>query len=340
MTLARTLAAIAVANLNIEYPNSLALTLFSDADVQAPRALHPAFFGCYDWHSSVHTHWQLVRLVREFPRESFVPTIRAVLDDHLTRPKMLSEAAYMTTKGREGFERPYGLAWLLQLVAELVDWDDPQGNKWCAALAPVEQAAVASLQSWLPKLTHPIRVGEHTQTAFALGLVLDYSRCVGNSSLESLVVERSLAFYGKDGNCPLSFEPSGQDFLSPSLAEADLMRRILPREKFSSWLSIALPNIPRGDDDPDWLVPVKPADYTDGKLAHFDGLNLSRAWMLYAISASLGDDPARDNRVTTLKKTADRHAREGFAAVERDMDYAGSHWLGSFAVYLGTSSGI
>jgi len=278
VTLARTLVSIGLTNVDVEYPNGLALTLFDDGDARPPRQLHPAFFGCYDWHSAVHTHWQLLRIARVYPQEPFVDPIRAVLADHLTADKIAIEAAYMTTPGREGFERPYGLAWLLQLVAELVEWDDPQGNGWREVLKPVEQAAVASLSTWLPKLTHPIRVGEHSQTAFAFGLVIDYARTVNNSELEALLVERSIAFYASDYACPLNYEPSGHDFLSPCIAEADLMRRVLSAPDYSSvqisffifylnflilqWLDQALPNLPRGPDyDPNWLVPVKPADY-------------------------------------------------------------------------------
>jgi hypothetical protein len=242
---------------------------------------------------------------------------------------------YLEGKGRETFERPYGLAWLLQLAAELREWNDPQARDWCDALKPLEAAAVAQLKDWLPKLPYPIRDGEHPQTAFAFGLILDWARIAADFEMEALLISRIRELYFKDQNCPLSYEPSGQDFLSPCLAEADLMRRILSASEFAGWLGSFLPNIPLNGSG-DWLAPGVVTDASDGKLAHLDGLNLSRAWMLEGIVSGL---PPGDPRVDALSTAANIHRESGLRAVTGEH-YEGGHWLGSFAVYLVTARGI
>src|SRR6476660_444656 len=221
---AQRFANLALACVHKEYPNKLAHTLNSDADVAPPRRLTPAFYGCYDWHSSVHGHWLLVRLVRTFPDAPFVQAARDALRQSLTAENLAQEAAYLRGAGRASFERPYGLAWLLQLVAELLEWDDPQAREMVANLRPMEQAALERLNGWLPKLSHPVRIGEHDQTAFALGLMLDYARASGDTNFSDLLVSQARQFYFGDKGCPLSYEPSGEYFLSPCLGEADLMR--------------------------------------------------------------------------------------------------------------------
>ena len=213
---------------HMEYPNKISHTLGSDADVRPPRELAPAFFGCYDWHSSVHGHWLLARLARQFPQAPFAAEARAALARSLTPARIAGEVAYFQTPGRASFERPYGLAWLLLLAAELRTWDDPQAQEWARTLAPLEAEAAQRLRSWLPKLRYPIRVGEHSQTAFAFGLVHDWARVTRDAEMQSLIEAKARAFYAGDTDCPLAYEPSGEDFLSPCLAEADLMRRILP----------------------------------------------------------------------------------------------------------------
>jgi hypothetical protein len=328
-------ARLALACVHKEYPNKIAHVLSSDADARPPRDLTPAFFGCYDWHSSVHGHWLLARLARLAPEAPFATEAREALGRSLTQDHLAAEAVYLEGPGRVSFERPYGLAWLLQLAAELREWGSPEAQGWSTALRPLEQLASRRLREWLPKLTAPIRVGEHSQTAFAFGLVLDWARTAGDDELGALVASRSRDYYLADRACPLAYEPSGEDFLSPCLAEADLMRRVLSGAEFARWLDGFLPALPR-DGRSDWLAPGIVIDPTDPKLAHLDGLNLSRAWMLLSTAASL---PTGDARVASLRSAADRHREAGLRAVTGEH-YEGGHWLGTFAVYLLTGRGL
>jgi hypothetical protein len=321
-------AGLALSCVGREYPNKIAHRLEGAGDVAAPSKLYPAFFGCYDWHSSVHGHWLLARLAQRFPQAPFAAQARAALARSLTDSNLAGELAYLR-HADESFERPYGLAWLLQLGAQLRGWDDPQARQWAKALEPLEREASQRLQRWLPKLTKPIRVGEHSQTAFAFGLALDWTGTSGDSALREVLIARSRFYYLGDRDCPLAYEPSGQDFLSPCLAEADLMRRVLPAPEFARWLKGFLPQIPRRARA-DWLTPGLVLDPGDGKLAHLDGLNLSRAWMLEGIARGL---PPRDRRIGALRAAAAVHRELGLIAVG-DTHYAGAHWLGSFATYL------
>jgi hypothetical protein len=326
---------LALACVHQEYPNKISHVLLADADARVPRELTPAFYGCYDWHSSVHGHWLLARVARLLPEASFAGAARAALGRSLTADNLAGELRYLEGKGRVSFERPYGLAWLLQLAAELREWGTPEARAWSEALAPLERAAAARLRDWLPKLTKPVRIGEHSQTAFGLGLVLDWARAAGDTAMEALVLQRSRDFYANDRGCPLGYEPSGEDFLSPCLGEADLMRRVLPPTEFARWLDGFLPGLPR-DGRGDWLEPGIVTDPTDPKLAHLDGLNLSRAWMLEGIAAGL---PERDRRVAALRAAAALHREKGLGAVTGEH-YEGGHWLGTFAVYLVTGRGL
>jgi hypothetical protein len=326
-------ARLALACVHQEYPNKIAHTLSGDADVKPPRELTPAFYGCYDWHSAVHGHWLLARLARLAPAAPFAAEARAALGRSLTEENLAAELRYLQAKGRTSFERPYGLAWLLQLAAELREWPDDEARRWAQALAPLEQASAERLAEWLPKLTRPVRVGEHSQTAFALGLVLDWARVAGNQPMESLVVARSRDFYAADRDCPLAYEPSGEDFLSPCLAEADLMRRVLAPRELAAWLERFLPRLPR-DGSAGWLEPGVVTDPSDPKLAHLDGLNLSRAWMLEGIAAS-----AAGPRRAALLAAARVHREAGLRNVTGEH-YEGGHWLGTFAVYLVTGRGL
>ncbi len=323
-------AKLALACVHREYPNKIGHVLNSDRDVLPPRQLTPAFYGCFDWHSSVHGHWMLARLARRFPDAPFAAEAKAALGKSLTQDNLAAEAAYVAGEGRSSFERPYGLTWLLQLAAELREWDDPQARQWAANIEPLEKAAIGRLEEWLRKLSHPVRSGEHSNTAFGLGLMLDSTR---DPKFAALASERARAFYGNDQGCPISYEPSGEDFLSPCLAEADVMRRVLPPADFARWLSDFLPGIPR--DGSIWMKPEVVTDPSDGKLAHLDGLNLSRAWMLHGIARAL---PAGDARAKSLVTTAGEHARDGLRSVTGEH-YEGGHWLGSFAVYLLTDRG-
>ncbi|MFN2542574.1 MAG: DUF2891 domain-containing protein [Chthoniobacterales bacterium] len=334
-------AKLALACVHKEYPNKISHVLTSDADVAPPRKLTPAFSGCYDWHSSVHGHWLLVRLLRTFPNAAFAKDARNALAQSLTAANIKQEAAYIRQKGRASFERPYGLSWLLTLCLELREWNDPQAREWTNNLKPLEDAAVERLSTWLPKLSHPVRIGEHDQTAFGLGLMLDYARTKHDDAFTKLVSDAARKFFLADINCPLTYEPSGEDFLSPCLGEGDVMRRVLSPDEFAKWLKDFLPQIPTDgpsgtNGSADWLKPVVSPDPSDPKLAHLDGLNLSRAWMLEGIMSIL---PKDDPRRAALQAAAEAHRRAGLAAVTGEH-YEGGHWLGSFAVYLTTRRGI
>ena len=318
-----------------EYPNKIAHVLSGEPDVRPPRQLTPVFYGCYDWHSAVHAHWLLARLARLFPQAPFARQARAALARSLQPDAVAAEVRYLEGKGRVSFERPYGLAWLLQLAAELREWPDPEAHAWARALAPLEGAAAARLKAWLPKLVYPIRVGEHSQTAFAFGLVLDWARVSGDAEMAALVRSRARDYYQRDRDGPLGFEPSGEDFLSPCLAEADLMRRVLAPKDFATWLRSFLPGLPRRASAR-WLAPGIVTDRADPKLAHIDGLNLSRAWMLEGIAAGL---PPRDPRIGALQAAARSHQEAGLIGVTGEH-YEGGHWLGTFAVYLLTRRGL
>jgi hypothetical protein len=321
-------ANLALACVHKEYPNKISHNLSSDADVAPPRTLTPAFYGCYDWHSSVHGHWLLARLARTFPDAPFAAPARAALAKSLSAENIAKEADYLRGDGRASFERPYGLAWLLQLGSELREWDDPLARELSTNLRPLERAATERLKTWLPKLSHPVRSGEHSQTAFALGLLLDAAHASKDAAFVNLLTMKAREFYGKDRKCPLAYEPSGEDFLSPCLAEADVMRRVMPRAEYAKWLNGFLPAMT--------LKPEVVVDPSDPKLAHLDGLNLSRAWMLDGIVSGL---PANDARVASLKKSAAAHRNAGLASVTGEH-YEGGHWLGSFAVYLTTERGL
>jgi Protein of unknown function (DUF2891) len=339
------LAGLALSNIRREYPAAiLHVTASKRAGRLSQRALHPAFYGCFDWHSCVETHWSLVRLMRVFSNAIFVKRIERALSKSLTRRNIGMEARYLAA--HPGFERPYGLAWLLQLAAELHNLDvafrAKLGNvafraklgKWSAALRPLERVAVKNLTVWLKKLPHPMRTGTHNQTAFSIGLMLDYARACDNLTFESLLVVTAKKFYLQDRNAPLAYDLGGEDFLSPALGEADLMRRVLAPKPFARWLSKFLPQIPRGSAKKQWMTPVRTPDRADGRLAHLDGLNISRAWMLEGIASGL---PPGDARIPALLRAAGAHRSAGLRALSSDR-YELTHWLGAYAVYLETGN--
>lgn len=328
-------AGLALKCLHQEYPNHISTTMDSDADALPPRKLTPAFYGCFDWHSDVHGHWLLVRLLRSMPDAPFAATARADLSRTFSTENIAGEVAYLRREGRASFERPYGLAWLLKLSAELRQWHDPQGQEWSATLRPLEAEAAARIKSWLPKLHYPIRIGEHDQTAFSFGLIWDWATVAGDTEMRALLADAGQRFYAADRECPLRYEPSGQDFLSPCLAEADFMRRVMPPRDFARWLTTFLPMIPR-DGNAAWLSPAVVTDRADPKLAHLDGLNLSRSWMLQGIARGL---PAKDARAAALKAAAALHAAAALPQVTGEH-YEGGHWLGTFAVYLTSGAGL
>ncbi len=328
-------AILALDCIHREYPNKISHVLQSADDARPPHELTPAFYGCFDWHSSVHGHWLLTRLLTVQSDSVYAAEIRAALAKSFTEDKMAGELNYYTAEGRGSFERPYGIAWYLQLVAELEESDDPQLREWRETLRPLEDAIVGKVRAWLPKLSYPVRLGTHNQTAFAFGLMLDYAHTVGNDAFANELAQKSLAFHRADVNCPLAYEPSGEDFLSPCLMEADLMRRVMPQQDFVVWLGYFLPQIPI-DGSSDWLAPGIVLDASDGKLVHLDGVNLSRAWALEGIASAL---PADDPRVAALMAAHAVHRDAGIAAVSAEH-YSGSHWLASFATYLTTKRGI
>jgi hypothetical protein len=328
-------AELALECLHKEYPNKISHVMSSDEDAKPPRELTPIFSGCFDWHSAVHGHWLLVRLCRLYPDAPFVPKARAALAESFQPQKAAVEMEYLKADGRETFERPYGLAWLLQLSAELHEWDDPQAREWAGTIEPIEQEAATRFKQWLPKLSYPVRTGLHSQTAFAMGLVYDWAKSRGDREMVELITQRARDYHLRDHGASLSFEPSGQDFLSPILAEADLMRRVLKPAEFAAWLGRFLPELTL-DGSSEWLCPAVVTDKADGHLAHLDGLNLSRAWMLEGIVAGL---PKNDPRIPGLRRAAEEHCRAGLAEVTGEH-YEGGHWLGSFAVYLVTKRGL
>jgi hypothetical protein len=318
-----------------EYPNKISHVMKSDADLGTPQELTPAFFGCFDWHSSVHGHWQMARFAKLFPDHELAAVARDILNAHLTEENMKTEATYLLSEGRASWERPYGLAWLLQLVMEIREWDDIDARRWATALQPLEEACLVRLATWLPKLAYPIRTGEHSQTAFAFGLALDYARSVDDQAFSQLIEDTGLRLYSHDPAALLAFEPSGQDFLSPALAEADFMRRVMEPVGFAEWLGGFLPEIPE-DGSALWLPVAIVTDRSDGKLAHLDGLNLSRAWMLEGIASGL---PAADPRIEAIEKAGQAHREAGLDAVTGEH-YEGGHWLGTYALYLESQRGI
>jgi hypothetical protein len=328
-------AELALKCLHEEYPNHISHTLSSDADAKPPHELTPAFYGCYDWHSDVHAHWLLVRLVHLFPNADFAPPARAAIAQSLTPEHIAGEVAYLRHEERASFERPYGLAWLLALAGELRGWNDAQAQELAARLQPLETEAATRLENWAGKLHYPIRVGEHDQSAFSFGLVWDWAVVAKDAQMQSVLAYAARRFYSQDRNCPLNYEPSGEDFLSPCLGEADFMRRVLGPESFARWLSGFLPDIPKNPRKL-WLLPAVVIDRADPKLAHTDGLNLSRAWMLEGIARGL---PPSDRRIAALRAAAELHRETALPNITGEH-YVGGHWLGAFAVYLTSEAGL
>lgn len=323
-TLAAALAELPLACIGREYPNMLGHHLSGSADVREPRELHPAFFGCYDWHSAVHGHWTLIALLRRFPLPK-AEEIRTAIRRTMSRENLLAEAAYLDQPHRESFERMYGWAWLLKLALELREWDDEDGRQWAMHLRPVEERIVGRYLRFLPKQRYPIRSGVHSNTAFGLTFALDYARAAGHPGLASTIEAAARRYYLGDRGYSVAFEPSGNDFLSPALAEADLMRRVLSINEFPNWFEEFLP------DPSPILSPAEVDDRADPQIGHLDGLNLSRAWCLRGIGGALLPGALR----TRFEESASRHAEAGLAGV-RSGEYAGEHWLASFAVYLMT----
>lgn len=327
-------ASLALACVDRPYPFKSDRVLDEASASREPRRDHPIFYGCFDWHSAVHGHWMLARLAKLYPKADWTPKVRAALAARLTADSGLGEALFVGADPQKLFERPYGWAWALRLIAELRTWPDPDAQDWARNLEPLERQLVVRLSEYLPKLSHPLRVGQHPNTAFALVHALDYARAVKNEELEKLIAARARAFFLQDRACPVDYEPSGEDFLSPCLEEADLMRRVLSRDDFARWLDGFLPGLRTGVLG-GLARPGEVSDPTDGKIVHLDGLNLSRAAALRGIAAAL---PIEDPRTKTIEELAAKHAAAGLARVASG-NYEGEHWLASFAVYLETDVG-
>jgi hypothetical protein len=305
-----------------EFPNKPGEVLTQAVDIGSPKNLHPAFYGCFDWHSAVHGHWMLIKLLKLFPKLEKVQPIRAMLAENISAEKILSEVNYFNRAGEKSFERTYGWAWLLKLAEELHNFDDPLARQLENNLQPLTDLIVERYLEFLPKLTYPIRVGEHSNTAFGLVFAWDYAHTVDHQALKQLIADRAKDFFLSDKKCPLAWEPSGFDFLSPCLEEADIMRRILPTREYAVWLKQFLPQLA---DKKFNLAPAIVSDRNDGKLVHLDGLNFSRAWCLYGIAAHLKE-------YRHLKKIADQHLQHSLPAITSGS-YEGEHWLATFAVY-------
>ncbi|HZZ35148.1 MAG TPA: DUF2891 domain-containing protein [Caulobacteraceae bacterium] len=315
------LARAALGHVGREYPNSLQHVLTDAADARTPRELHPIFYGSYDWHSCVHGHWLLASLLRLQPELAEADAIRAHFGAGYTQSAVEGELAYLDRPSARGFERPYGWAWLLKLEAELVAHD----ADWSRTMRPLAGAFVDRFTAFLPKADYPLRAGVHSNTAFALALCLDYARASGNGVFEGVVTDKARAWYGADAGCQ-AWEPSGDEFLSPALMEAELMRRILPPPEFGLWFARFLPEA--GEGRPASLfTPAAVSDRSDGKIAHLDGLNLSRAWCWRGIASSLKDgDPVKARALSA----AQTHLAASLPYVTGD--YMGEHWLASFAL--------
>lgn len=319
--------------INQEYPHNGIFWFESDKDIKPPRELTPAFYGCLDWHSAVHGHWLLTRLTRYFPDAEFQATAREALTQTFTPEKIQGEITYLHRC--PFFECPYGFSWLLQLATELYEWHDSQAKEWLAVLEPLETLIANNFYHWLQQLELPDRTGAHSQTAFSLCLTLDWARSRNNENLANLIENKARKFYLNDRDYPLHFEPLGYDFISPCLAEADLMRRILSSTDFTNWFTDFLPQLLIEEADY-WLQPVQVADPHDYLQSHFRGLNLSRAWMIEGVISRL---PNNDSRINRLRSTAALHCQCGMVDVA-STHYSSSHWLGTFAVYLTTARGL
>lgn len=300
-------------------PYKSGVVVAKESDLAMPIVHHPAFYGCFDWHSAVHGHWSLVYLLKNFPDLAQKQAAIRRLDENLTAENIKKEVAYFSMNAEsKSFERTYGWAWLLKLQEELFAWDHPLAKKWYNNLKPLEDYISSAYIAYLPKLVYPIRAGTHSNTAFGISFAYDYAQVVGNTALSKTIREAAIRFYSNDKDCPIHWEPSGYDFLSPCLQEIDIMRKVLSNEEFKQWSIMFLPQLFRQNLT---LSPGKVSDRSDGHLVHLDGVNFSRAWCLYAL---------KDN--VNAYNLATEHLGYSLSKIT-DGDYAGQHWLGSFALY-------
>ena len=306
-----------------EYPNKLGQVLGGQEDLGEPRALHPAFYGCFDWHSAVHGHWSMVKLLKMYPELDEADQIREILKRNLSKANIEQEVAYFDNKHNKNYERTYGWAWLLKLAEALHTWNDPLARELEGNLQPLADLMSQKLVDYLPKLQYPQRVGTHTNTAFGLAFAWDYAITLNDVQLQEAIKKRALDFYQDDAGCPLAWEPSGSDFLSPCFEELDLMRRILSKEEFLAWMDHFLPQLKEADFKVDVAVV---GDREDGHLVHLDGLNFSRAWVFYGLANQYPEQYGH------LLPLAHGHLAYSFPNLVGDS-YEGGHWLGSFAIY-------
>jgi hypothetical protein len=332
---ARSLVSLSLKCADKEYPNKPDNVLTSDEAVRPPRENTPAFFGCFDWHSSVHGHWAMVRILKMFPDIPEAKAIRDVLERHLKPENIAREVALFNDDQNKIFERPYGWGWFLRLAAELHTFDDPDARRWEAALAPLAQLLAKRTIEYLPRLTVPVRAGTHASTAFSLAHMLDYARAAGDKELAEAIERAAVSFYGKDRSCPTGYEPSGEDFISPCLAEADLMRRVLPAKEFIRWLNAFLPPL-SSEEFKTIRNPVEVRDLKDPRIGHLIGLGFQRAWTMKGVASAL---PQGDPRKLELVRLANLHCRTSLEQIEKS-GYGGEHWLATFTIYLLSNCGL
>lgn len=312
--------------IGIEFPNKMGQVLSGTQDLKRPKDIRPIFYGCFDWHSSVHGYWSIIKLMKNFPELDQDGKVRSILNQNITKENVAIEQAFFEDINNRNFERTYGWAWLFQLQSELYTWDDTDAQRWYITLKPLADLLVKKYEAYLPKLNYPIRTGQHDNSAFGLSLSIDYARIVGDIAFENTIIEHSKRLYGNDVGCNLSFEPSGNDFLSPCLEEALLMSKISDETEYELWLHKFLPSIFDREFN---LEPGHVSDRTDGHLVHLDGLNFSRATCLYGIAKKI---PKQEHLVAL----ADKHLTYSLRNITND-DYMGSHWLGTFALYALTN---
>lgn len=297
----------------------------SPSEIERPKEQHPMFYGCYDWHSAVHSHWCLIRQLRLFEEHPEESAIVSGIETRFTTENVEQEVEYFDTN--EHFEKPYGWAWFLRLVSELHLWEDDRADEWRTVLEPLEERIVALTERELLSQERPFRVGTHGNSAFALQCILDYARVVSDDSLESVTLETAREFFAEDRNYPVEYEPLGWDFFSPALTEADLMRRVLDQDEFTTWISEFLPDVTTSPYD-SILNPIE-VQSAEGIELHLVGLNVSKAWCLMGLASVLDGHRYAEPFEQGAKSHTERSLKLAFTE-----DYAGAHWLSSFVLYL------
>ena len=316
-------ASLALDCMQREYPNKMSQVLQSSASLKEPHERHPAFYGCFDWHSSVHGHWMLVRILKDFPHIPEARKIRKALDENMSAENLKQEAEHFKTFSKS-FERMYGWSWLMKLAVEIDSWDDQDAKKWSKNLKPLVKVVKQRYEQFLPIQHYPVRTGVHPNTAFGLSFALDYARHHNDKDFKHLIERSAIQYYKSDEDCPADWEPSGEDFLSACLSEADLMQRVLSRRRFNKWWKKFIPRKKLEAI----LTPADVSDRSDPKIVHLDGLNLSRAWCMYRIASSLKKSSDREK----LRNSASAHLKATLPYIASEH-YEGTHWLASFAVY-------